>query len=183
MHTTAVPVLQTERLTLRPFAPADADRLQSLLSDGRIAEGTLRIPHPYPAGAAIEWISTLPGLWQAGTMAVWAVVRRADDVLVGSYSLRIRASHHRAEVGYWVAREVWGQGVATEAARAVLVFGFDTLNLHRIDAHYFVENPASGRVLEKAGMRHEGRLRGAVFRDGVPRDLELCAMLRTDPRS
>ena len=72
--------------------------------------------------------------------------------------------------------------IAKEALRAVLAHGFDVVGLHRIEAQHFKENPASGAVMRKAGMTHEGRLRGVVFRDGVPRDNELYAMLRSDPR-
>ncbi len=182
MRTPTLPVLDTPRLTLRPFVAADAERVQLLLSDRRISDGTLRIPYPYPDGAAAAWIATHDALWASGKMATWAITQRDGGVLVGALSLHITAAHRRAEAGYWVAPEVWGQGVATEALRAAVAFGFDTLDLYRIEAHHYVENPSSGRVMAKVGMKHEGRLRGPVFREGVPRDLDLLAIVRTDPR-
>jgi len=68
----------------------------------------------------------------------------------------------RAELGYWIAMSFWGLGYATEAARAAVEFGFGPLGLHRINAHYFAGNIGSKRVLEKIGMRREGRFRGHI---------------------
>ena len=151
MATRSVPTLQTDRLTLRAFDPSDAPRLQALLADGRIAEGTLRIPHPYPEGGAAEWIATHPELVASGKLMLWAVTMRNDGDLVGSLSLRLSAAHRRGEAGYWIAPAVWGRGLATEALRAVVAYGFDVLDLHRIEGHHFTENPPSGRVMAKVG--------------------------------
>lgn len=175
--------LETPRLRLRPFAATDAARVQELLAVKDIADGTLTIPYPYPEGAAEQWIATHGPKWAEGKLAIWAMADRDSDDVAGAISLRLVMAHRRAEAGYWVARDRWGQGLATEALRAVLAYGFGTLELHRIEAHHFTQNPGSGRVMQKVGMRHEGRVRGAVFRHGVPRDLELYGILREDPRS
>jgi [ribosomal protein S5]-alanine N-acetyltransferase len=172
----------SQRLVLRPFVPDDAPAVQDLLSDAQIAAGTLRIPHPYPAGAAAAWIATLAPKWAEGRFAAWALTDAASDVVRGAISLRVTPAHRRAEVGYWVARASWGQGYATDAVRAIIAYGFDRLKLHRIEGHCYAENPASARVMQRAGMRHEGRVRGAVFRNGVARDLELYGIIQTDPR-
>lgn len=177
------PTLRTSRLLLRAFRPSDATTVQESLSDAAIAEGTLRVPHPYPEGAAAEWIAGLAAKWDSGRFVAWAIAEAASDHVIGAMSLRLAPAHRRGEVGYWVARSRWGAGVATEALRAVIACGFEQFQLHRIEGHHYVENPASGRVMKRVGMRHEGRVRGAVWRDGVPRDLELYGMLRTDPRS
>jgi RimJ/RimL family protein N-acetyltransferase len=176
------PTLDTRRHHLRPFTVDDAPRVQTILGDAEVARRTLMIPHPYPEGAALQWMATHAEAWRTGKNATWAVVRHFDGLLVGTISLRLALAHRRAEAGYWVAREAWGEGIATEALGAILRWGFETLSLHRVEAHHFSENPASGRVMVKAGMRHEGRVRGAVWRDDVPRDLELYGILRTDPR-
>ena len=176
------PSLTTARLRLRLFTPDDAPRVQLLLADEAVAKQTLSIPHPYPDGAAAKFLATHAESWSTAKHAVWALARRDDDAVVGTMSLRITLAHRRAEVGYWIARAAWGQGFATEALVALVTWGFDVLGLHRIDAHHFTTNPASGKVMIKAGMRHEGRVRGAVWRDDVPRDLELYSILRTDPR-
>ena len=90
----------------------------------------------------------------------------------------VNLEHRSGEVGYSFARDCWGQGYATEALRAVLQFGFDTLRLHRIEAQHEVDNPASGRVMEKCGMQCEGVLRGRVFNKGHFSDVKLYAILR-----
>jgi RimJ/RimL family protein N-acetyltransferase len=172
--------LRTARLVLRPFGLDDAPAVQWLLSEQAVAEQTLTVPHPYPPGAAVEFIGQHAEWIASGKRLIWAIT--LDGVLVGAMGLHIVAAHRRAEVGYWIGREHWGQGIATEALRAVLAHGFDVVGLHRIDAQHYTENPASGAVMRRVGMMHEGRLRGVVHRDGVPRDNELYAMLRTDPR-
>jgi [ribosomal protein S5]-alanine N-acetyltransferase len=172
--------IRTTRLVLRPFGPDDAPVVQRLLSDRAVAEQTLTVPHPYPPGAAAEFIGQHAEWIALGKRLIWAITR--DHELVGAMGLHIVAAHRRAEVGYWIGRAHWGQGIATEALRVVLAYGFDVVGLHRIDAQHYRENPASGAVMRKVGMTHEGRLRGVVLRDGVPRDNELYAMLRTDPR-
>lgn len=172
--------LSTTRLVLRPFRADDAPAVQRLLSERAVAEQTLTIPHPYPDGAATEFIAQHAEWMASGKRLIWAITR--DEEIVGAMGLHIVAAHQRAEVGYWIARERWGQGIATEALRAVLAYGFDVAGLHRIDGQHYKENPASGAVMRRVGMTHEGRLRGVVLRDGVPRDNELYAMLRTDPR-
>ena len=177
-----MPSLASERLVLRAFAPSDASDVTRYLSDAAVARNTLTIPHPYPAGAAEEFIARHAPDWSAGKRAVWAITDSADGALLGAVGLHFDLAHHKAEVGYWIAVPAWGKGIATEAVRRVIAFGFDDLALHRIDAQHYAENPASGRVMTKAGMRHEGLMRGVVFREGVPRDNALYAILRTDPR-
>lgn len=178
-----IPELEGARIALRPFDPSDADELERLIDDPEVAAGTLTIPHPYPPGAGGPWIATHAESCRAGRSITWAIVAAGDGRLLGAISLRIVAAHRRAEVGYWVARAEWGKGFATDALRVAIAYAFDVIGLHRVDAHHFVENPASGQVMTKAGMRSEGRRREAVFRDGRPRDLEEYAILRTDPRA
>jgi RimJ/RimL family protein N-acetyltransferase len=182
IFSTSQPTLSGPRLVLRPFAPSDADEVRRNLGDGRVAENTLTIPHPYPPGAAEEFISAQPTAWSEGKRATWAITRKEDGVLVGAIGLRLAWAHRRGEIGYWIAVQEWGRGYASEATRCVIAFAFDDLDLHRVEAHHFVENPASGQVMKNAGMRPEGVHRGVVWRDGRPRDLASFGILRTDPR-
>jgi RimJ/RimL family protein N-acetyltransferase len=92
----------------------------------------------------------------------------------------IEAEHAQAELGFWIAIECWGKGYATEAARAVLAFGFEQLGLNRIYAHYMVRNPASGRALAKIGMKQEGLLRQRVRKWGLFEDVVPLAILREE---
>ena len=129
--------------------------MQRLAGAREVAATTLAIPHPYPDGAAEEWISGHEGRDDA----TFAIERREDGALVGAIGLRMERAHDRAELGYWIGVPYWGHGYATEAARAVVRYGFETEGLNRIFAFHFVSNPASGRVLEKIGMRKEGVFR------------------------
>jgi len=150
------PTLTTERLTLRPFIADDAFDIERLAGMREIADTTLTIPHPYPHGAAAEWILTHAPAWEAGTTATFAVVETASGHLVGVASLMLNREHQRAELGYWIALNRWNQGYATESNQCLVDFGFEALGLHRIESRHFVRNPASGRVLQKLGMRQEG---------------------------
>jgi ribosomal-protein-alanine N-acetyltransferase len=106
--------------------------------------------------------------------------RRTDARLMGQTSLAIRRRHARAELGYWIGKRFWNDGYCTEASRAVVRYGFEALGLERILARYPPRNPASGRVMQKLGMVHEGRLRKHVRKWGQFEDLELYGILRKE---
>ncbi|MFN2636377.1 MAG: GNAT family N-acetyltransferase [Gemmatimonadaceae bacterium] len=150
------PTLTTERLTLRPFVPDDAFDVQRLAGLREIADTTLNIPHPYPTGAAKEWIATHATTWAGGTGVTFAIVETANGKLAGTIGLTIKPEHRRAELGYWIAVDRWNRGYATEASHRILDFGFELLGLHRIESRHFLRNPASGRVMQKLGMQREG---------------------------
>lgn len=171
-----LPTLITERLLLRPFLLSDATAVQRLAGNREVADTTLSIPHPYLDGMAEAWIASHQGAWTRHECATFAITE-AEAGLVGAISLRIELPQRRAELGYWIGRPYWDRGFATEAARAMLDFGLHRLSLHRIYAFHFVRNPASGRVMEKAGMQHEGTLRGHFYRWGAPEDVAVWGLL------
>lgn len=175
---TSIPSLTTERLILRPFTEADAADVERLAGAWEVADTTLNIPHPYPEGAAVVWMGTHDAAWTAGTGLTLAIALRATpDRIIGGISLSVLPEHSRGELGYWIATDHWGSGYATEAARAMMAFGFADLRLHRIQARHFTRNPASGRVIQKLGMRFEGVNRGAYFRWGRFEDAAVYAIL------
>ncbi len=178
---TGQPELRTERLLLRPFTLADAPVVQQLAGDRDIASTTLNIPHPYEIGMAEGWIGTHRQQCERGESVNFAIVRRQDGALIGAISLmNIEQRHEHAELGYWIGTPYWNKGYCTEAAEAVLHYGFTTLGLNRIHAYHFARNPASGRVMEKIGMVHEGCRRQHVKKWDVFEDLELYAILKTE---
>ncbi|MBE2222892.1 MAG: GNAT family N-acetyltransferase [Anaerolineae bacterium] len=177
---TEIPNLQTERLILRPFSPKDAPDVQRLAGDVAVSDTTLNIPHPYEDGMAEEWISTHQAVFDEGDGVTFAITLRETGELVGAISLRTATRFHRAEMGYWIGEPYWGKGYCTEAAKAVIAYGFDELNLNRVLAYHLARNPASGRVMEKAGMSYEGHLRQHTFRHGVYEDLKLYGIVRDD---
>ena len=159
------PTLNTHRLILRPFTPADAPELQRLADAPEIAATTLHIPHPYPEELAQSWIKGHPALFENGDGVVFAIVRRRDGDLIGCLGLTCDAANQNAELGYWIGVPYWNRGYATEAARMGIAFGFAYFGLHRIKSSYFASNPASGHVMEKIGMRYEGRRRDQLFKE------------------
>ena len=175
-----LPTLETTRLLLRPFTIADAADVQRLAGDYAIADTTLCIPHPYGDGTAERWISTHQDAFDLGRGATFAITRKPDGVLVGAINLGDIAKGHKAELGCWVGRPFWGQGYCTEAANAVFRYGFSDLGLIRIYAIHFARYFASGRVLQKLGMRHEGCQRQHIMKWGKFEDLELYGILKQE---
>lgn len=175
---TVFPALDTKRLRLRAFTLEDAADVRRLASEKTVADTTLRIPHPYPDGAAETWIATHVELYEHDKMLQLAITLREDSALIGSIGLEINRAHHYAELGYWIGVPYWGKGFATEAARAVVTHAFDAMQLHRVFAHHMVHNTASGKVLENLGMKHEGVLREHIFKEGRYIDIALCGMTR-----
>lgn len=175
------PTLTTERLLLRPFTLADAPEVQRLAGEREIAATTAAIPHPYPDGAAEAWIETHAGRFAQGEGAAFAVTRRADSALLGVVGLEINAEMQRAELGYWIGKPYWNQGYGSEAAAAVVRFALTDLGLRRVFARHFSGNPASGRVMQKIGMRHEGTLRRHAVKWGEVHDLEMYGLLAGEP--
>jgi ribosomal-protein-alanine N-acetyltransferase len=181
-HPLPQPTLQTERLRLRPFSLADAPVVHALAGAREVAATTLNVPHPYEDGMAEAWIGTPAPGSAAGEQATCALVLREGDELVGAIGLVVNGVHARAELGYWVGVPFWNQGLATEAAREVLRFGFEELELNRIYAMHLTRNPASGRVMEKAGMQYEGRLRQHIQKWDRFEDLDFYGLLAVEWR-
>jgi [ribosomal protein S5]-alanine N-acetyltransferase len=181
---TSVPspaTLATPRLRLRPLTSNDAPTVARLAGRREIADMTLSIPHPYSEAQACEWIAAHAGDPTTAGEFVMAITVAATDELIGATGLRgIDFDHWQAELGFWIGVDHWGHGYATEAAGAVVRHGFETLNLNRLYAHHLVRNPASGRVLEKLGMRREGLLRQATRKWGRFEDVVSLALLRAD---
>lgn len=180
--TAAPQCIETERLTLRPFRLSDADDVQRYAGDYDVARMTLSIPHPYEEGMAEEWIGTHASRRQQGKELTWAIEERDTSRLVGAIGMTLDAANEAAEIGYWIAKPYWGRNYATEATRAVIALGFDKLGLHRLYARHFTQNPASGRVMQKAGMTYEGTLRHTYRRFGEWRDSTFYSVLESEYR-
>ena len=171
------PVLDTPRLLLRPYSPGDAADVQRLAGDPRIACTTANIPHPYPDGAAEQWIAGLAPAYAERSRIVFAVTVRATGELAGTVSLQaLSAVHARAELGYWIAADLWGNGYCTEAASRLISFVHAELGVTRFTARCLARNPASARVMEKLRMRHEGRLAAHELKNGIFEDLLLYGL-------
>ena len=174
------PTLNSERLVIRPFTPADCDEVVRLAGERPIAEMTLLIPHPYARADAETWISGHQAQFDAGTQVDLAITRKSDGALLGAIGAVMSPTHNRAEMGYWIGIPHWKQGYATEAARSMIGYLFEQRGLNKVSAHHFAKNPASGRVLLKAGMQKEGYYREHVKKWGEYLDCVMYGMVRSD---
>ncbi|HZO81085.1 MAG TPA: GNAT family N-acetyltransferase [Candidatus Binataceae bacterium] len=164
-------------LILRPWRRSDARALVRYANNRKIWLNLRdRFPHPYTEADARAWLDLRAA--DIGNPANFAI--EFDGEAIGAIGLEFLADVHRltAEIGYWLGEPLWGRGFATLAVRAVTRYSFETFELRRIQAAVFEWNPASARVLEKAGYVCEGRLRDYVVKDSRVGDALLYAKLR-----
>ncbi len=131
-------------------------------------------------GMAEMWIASHAPERETGAAVTLAIVLREPGQLIGAIGLRLVREFDKGELGYWVGKPFWNSGYATEAALAIVQFGFDELGLNRISATHFARNPASGRVMQKIGMQLEGTARQDVIKWGRYEDIVIYGMLRAD---
>ena len=161
---------------LRPYRDSDLPALLKYADNAHIVR-TLRdrFPHPYTAEAGQGWIALTK---QEDPQLSFAIA--GDEELIGGIGMVLQGDVYRrsGELGYWLGEPFWGRGIATAAARAMVEYAFTRLDLVRVYAGVFANNPASARVLEKAGLQFEGRLRQAIFKNGELIDELLYAIIR-----
>jgi len=158
----SIPVLETERLVLRAPRPEDAENIAMLANERRIAENTARIPHPYTLADAKAFLAGA----NRSDREIAFLIALADGTPIGACGLELRDGHAvppgaaaagvAPELGYWLGLPYWGQGFATEAARALIDHAFEDLELDALHAGARVTNPGSRRVLEKCGFQWTG---------------------------
>ncbi|CAM5638496.1 GNAT family N-acetyltransferase [Streptomyces pilosus] len=174
------PSLRTARLRLRAFDDADADDLFALHSSARILRYWDSPPWTERSRAE-RFIAICRRMEQEGTGARWAVDRVSDGAFIGWCTLNSWNPDFRsASLGYCYDDATWGRGYATEAARALLGWAFDTLDLNRVQAEADTRNAASARVLEKLGFVREGTLREDCVVDGEVSDSWVYGLLRRE---
>lgn len=164
-------------LILRPFVASDASPVAALAADRRIAEMTLRVPHPYSFQDAQQWISDHPAHQQAGEELNWAIVRASRGELVGTIGLAFHLGHRRGALGYWIGAPYWRRGYASAAAMAIVRFAF-AAGVEKLTAECLASNVGSIAVLRRCGFEQEGLLRGHHRRQGIRQDLRVFGLLR-----
>ncbi|WP_426245123.1 GNAT family N-acetyltransferase [Nocardioides sp. LHG3406-4] len=178
----STPTLHTSRLRLRPFDDDDANALFALHSNDHVLR-YWDAPPWSERGRAGRFITACREMAEAGTGARLAVDRVSDGVFIGWCSLtRWNPDYRSAAMGYCLEEAAWGQGYATEAARAVLQWAFDTLDLNRVQAETDTRNAASARVLEKLGFVREGTLREDCVVSGEVSDSWVYGLIRREWR-
>lgn len=155
------PVIETRRLTLRAPGLQDVEPLARLADDADIARMTLRMPHPFGVGDAEDFVLQVAA--QDPARAATFIIDHEDHGPVGVLGL-FEDADPAPEAGYWIGREFWGRGFATEALEAGMVWASRKWRRRALMAGHFTDNPASGRVLEKAGFLYTGEVRRGFSR-------------------
>jgi RimJ/RimL family protein N-acetyltransferase len=172
------PTLETGRLLLRQFELTDAPVVHTLLADPEVI-GNMIDQSPLDTLADVEtMIQQSHTRYESGDNVVFAITRKSDEGLVGYCDLELHARHQRGKIVYWIGRPYWWQGYATEAAKSVAGFGFETLGLDRLYAYVLKRNRASTRVLQKAGLDLEDTRQHSVHKDGLYEDVEIYGIQR-----
>lgn len=175
------PDIATERLLLRELRASDAGSVAVGAGDRRVAQYLIQVPSPYPIALARRWVMHRIEWWEMGRGVTYAVTLQGDpEMLVGTVSLRRYIRDRRAELGYWLAAPAWGHGFATEAAQAIIDFGFRELGLARVYAQVIAGNRSSIGVLDKLGMVNEGVKRQHVSKARRLHDVVLYGLLRDE---
>ncbi|MBE5779616.1 MAG: GNAT family N-acetyltransferase [Clostridiales bacterium] len=175
-----MPVIRTKRLTLRAARMSDAEDLYEYSRDPAVARHVLWDAHT-SIHQTRTYIRYLLRQYKSGQPSSFVITMSDTGKAIGTIGFMwIQQDHRSAEVGYSLSRDYWNRGIMTEALRAIIDMGFTKLNLNRIEAMHEVDNPASGKVMQKAGMHYEGRLRQRVYNKGRFADVDLYAILRQD---
>ncbi|MGB3589007.1 MAG: GNAT family N-acetyltransferase [Tunicatimonas sp.] len=173
-----LPVLYSQSLTLRPFAPEDLTDVLALVQEKEVASTTLNIPHPCTETEINDWFQLQKCELEQGKGLRWAVCTTKTKKLVGAVKLATHPEYESAELGYWIGKPYWGQGYASGATQLVVDYAFSTLELNRIEAHAMVENIGSIQILRKLGMQEEGYHPQLVKKWGEFKDVKTYGLLR-----
>lgn len=181
MNKAGTQLIETQRLILRRFTVDDAeDMYHNWASDPEVARYM-----PWPVHSSVQVTKNLLTDWisryEDGSYFNWVMEYKETGVAIGNISVvKLNENTEAADVGYCMSRTYWGQGLMPEALEAVMTYLFDVVGLNRVAASHDVNNPKSGRVMDKVGMRREGILRGAGKNNQGIYDEVWHAMLRGD---
>ena len=166
-----IPPMATERLILRKLLPKDYQDMYEYASD----ENTVRYlawEHHRTIAFTKNYTKFLQKQYRDGLYYDWAITLKENGKMIGTCGFTSLATEHlRGEIGYVLSPSYWGMGIAKEAAEAVIRFGFEQMDLHRIEAKFMIGNDASERVMQKLGMQREGVFRDYMFVKGSFRDI------------
>jgi RimJ/RimL family protein N-acetyltransferase len=176
------PELLTPRLRLRAVVAQDLNDVYRLAGAREIAATTGTIPHPYTLTDAENFIDRMQKEVDCSQGVILAIAMRESNKLIGTIGLHTKKQDNKAELGYWVGVPFWNQGFATEAAKALVNFGFEELGYRKITARHFAINPSSGRVMEKLGMKKEGYFAKDEVKNGRTLDVVYYGLLREEWR-
>lgn len=170
----------SDEIVVSPINDTDKPAYLEHLKVDDISRTTLRIPHPYTAMDADEWLRILRAQREELGQNLTYAIRNREGFLIGGIGFDgfTPGRDHKAEIGYWLAKPYWGKGIMTDVVKAVTEYGFREFNLARISANVMAFNTASSRVLEKCGYELEGIAARFYCKGGEFIDAKLYAKLR-----
>ncbi|PWN68470.1 N-acetyltransferase [Chryseobacterium phosphatilyticum] len=168
------PILKTERLILSQLEEKDIPFIVDYLQHRIYSDFTSNIPYPYTENDAKLWVKLSQEAFEDNSGYTFAV-RNKEEELIGAIGLHDREDD-KAELGYWIGIPHWNKGYITEAARAIVDFGFKELGFNKIFATHLPHNPASGKIMEKIGMEKEAVLKQDVKKGGEYFDLVMYSI-------
>ena len=178
----SMPTLETPRLLLRRMTMRDAKDIFEYSRDEEVARHVLWTAQQ-DISEARDYIRFMMKRYRADEPSSWGIILKSENRLVGTIGyMDYSEDNGSVEVGYSLSRRLWNGGYMTEALRRVIDYTFDAMDINRIEAQHELDNPASGRVMEKCGMTREGVLRQRLYNKGQYVDVALYAILRSDPR-
>lgn len=174
-------ILINDRISLTAFQPSDKENLLLYMNDPVLHDFTLRVPHPYTEQDADAWLAKMQQhIEEYGAIVNWAIRDREAGVIggIGAF-LKTGMDGHNDEIGYWLAAPFRGKGIMTEVVTRYSEYLFtERPSLARLEAWVLPRNPASARVLEKAGYEREGYCRKMFLKNGEYRDAILLARIK-----
>lgn len=176
----AFPEIETERLILREILPADAEAVYRVFSEPDVTR-YYDLDTYDTVEQARELVDFFDESFELERAIRWGITRKTDDTVIGTCGY-VWLRQYRGEIGYELARPFWRQGIMSEALDAILEFGFDQLELNRIEALVMTANVASAGLLVSLGFREEGILRQHDFFKGRFHDMRLFSILREEFR-
>ncbi len=175
-----MPNLETDRLILRKLMAKDAEDMYEYACLSEVTEYLTWFPHP-DSSYTRDYLEYLGTRYRVGDFFDWAITLKENGKMIGTCGFTsFDFSNDSAEMGYVLNPRFRGQGIAPEALRAVMNFGFENLGLHRAEAKFIEGNTASLRVMEKVGMSFEGIRRGGMLIKGEYRNIGICSILKDE---
>ncbi|GAB0154994.1 GNAT family N-acetyltransferase [Chryseobacterium sp. Alg-005] len=172
-----LPDIETERLILSQLKEEDIPFIVEYLQERDFSELTSNIPYPYTEKDAEFWLKVSKETFEMKTGFTFAIRNKKNRIIIGAIGLHDRGDD-KAELGYWLAKPFWNNGFVTEAAKAILVFGFKELQFNKIYATHFIHNPASGKIMQKIGMEKEALLKQHIKKNNEYFDAAMYSVFR-----
>jgi len=175
-----IPAIETDRLILRKLSMRDVNDIFEYASVPEIAKHVMW-GHHRNISDTLHFLRAVMQQYQNGLPSPWAMVYKENDKVIGTGGFHVwNLDHRRAEIGYALSQAYWNKGIMTEALKAMIKFGFEHLNLNRIEALCKVQNTASEKVMQKCSMKYEGTLREHIFVKEEFHDLKMYSILRSE---